>query len=149
MIHHSGRGVAGMIHPSSARRPQFSAPRRDEGKRGDEEDEDAAELKCPKNHTLRRGVATDGMWCDGCGAEQQRGVQLFGCHAQSRSGECDYDLCRRCVDAGTRRYGRAGGARENWKAGFQGEWGDAFRKIKVTVHQQGDVDEEVTVEWIG
>ena len=163
---------AAMIHHSSARQPQFSAPRRDEGKRGDE---DAAagprparprrmgmihhlsarppqfsaprrDEKCPKNHTLRRGVATDGMWCDLCGAEQQRGAQLFGCHAQSRSGECDYDLCRRCVDAGTRR---TGGARENWKAGFQGEWGDAFRKIKVTVNQLDDADEEVTVEWVG
>ena len=105
-----------------------------------------AALQCPRNHMLRRGVATDGMWCDLCGAEQQRGAQLFGCHAQSRSGECDYDLCRRCVDAGTRR---TGGARENWKAGFQGEWGDAFRKIKVTVNQLDDADEEVTVEWVG
>ena len=165
---------AAMIHHSSARQPQFSAPRRDEGKRGDE---DAAagprparprrmgmihhlsarppqfsaprrDEKCPKNHTLRRGVATDGMWCDLCGAEQQRGAQLFGCHAESQrgGGDCDYDLCRRCVDAGTRR---TGGARENWKAGFQGEWGDAFRKIKVTVNQLDDADEEVTVEWVG
>ena len=58
--------------------------------------------KCPKNHKLEHDVATDGMRCDLCGAEQQCGAHLLGCHKTFlRIADCDYDLCQRCVDAST------------------------------------------------
>ena len=49
--------------------------------------------RCEKGHALEAATTTKEMGCDGCSRFFDAGSTLHGC------AECDYDLCRECVDA--------------------------------------------------